>query len=121
MATRTKELDATVADLTAQRTNLLSQFSRLSATRQTAGEASSAESLTPSSLPPSQSSDEALAGPDADVLVLRARSITDRHITLLHSYNAVRDVGQALFGFIADGRDVRLRDVHADFDMELTD
>jgi DNA repair protein Swi5/Sae3 len=38
-----------------------------------------------------------------------------QHIKLLHDYNEIRDVGMGLMGIIADNRNMRVRDVYAEF------
>jgi DNA repair protein Swi5/Sae3 len=40
-----------------------------------------------------------------------APSIVKKHITLLHEYNAIKDVGLGLMGMIAEGRGVRVGDI----------
>lgn len=44
-----------------------------------------------------------------------ANGVVKKHISLLHAYNGIRDVGQGLMGLIAEQRGVRVKDVMADF------
>lgn len=53
-----------------------------------------------------------------EATIATAQSIVQKHIRLLHDYNAVKDVGQGLFGLIADGRGVRLREIHEEYGMD---
>jgi hypothetical protein len=43
------------------------------------------------------------------------------HITLLHTYNQIRDIGTGLMGIIAENRGVRVRDVYREFGVGETD
>jgi hypothetical protein len=52
--------------------------------------------------------------PDAAVTV-------KRHIKLLHDYNEIRDVGTGLMGMIADSRGMRIKDVYAQFGIDVKD
>ena len=53
--------------------------------------------------------------------VVDAKVVVQRHIKLLHEYNAIKDTGQGLLGLIADSRGVRLRDVHDEFGVGSDD
>lgn len=44
-----------------------------------------------------------------------------KHITLLHDYNDIRDVGQGLIGMIADNRGVRIGELYEEFGVGLKD
>ena len=44
-----------------------------------------------------------------------ARAVIKEHIRLLHEYNQIRDVGQALIGIVAESRRLRVRDCHEEF------
>ncbi|KAH0538753.1 hypothetical protein FGG08_004707 [Glutinoglossum americanum] len=55
-----------------------------------------------------------LRNPDAAMTV-------KRHIRLLHDYNEIRDIGTGLMGMAADSRGVRVRDVYAEFGVEVND
>ncbi|ORY16096.1 DNA repair protein [Clohesyomyces aquaticus] len=46
-----------------------------------------------------------------------ANSIVKKHITLLHEYNEIKDVGQGLMGLIADQRGVRIVEVQDEFGL----
>jgi len=46
-----------------------------------------------------------------------AASTVQKHIKLLHAYNEIKDIGQGLLGIIADNRNVRIADVHREFDV----
>lgn len=52
---------------------------------------------------------------DIDEALALARSTIKRHIHLLHSYNEIRDVGQGLFGIIAEQKGVRIVKVMEEF------
>jgi hypothetical protein len=43
------------------------------------------------------------------------------HIKLLHDYNDIKDVGQALIGMIADNRGVRIGELYEEFGVDLKD
>ncbi len=43
------------------------------------------------------------------------------HIKLLHDYNDIKDVGQALIGMIADNRGVRIGELYKEFGVDLKD
>ncbi|XP_043940115.1 DNA repair protein SWI5 homolog [Protopterus annectens] len=45
----------------------------------------------------------------------------DRHISLLHEYNDIKDVGQLLLGKLAVIRGVSTKDLYAEFRLELND
>jgi hypothetical protein len=88
---------------------LRSQISTLQSQISTT-QATLADTLTKlqSHLPPeSQSGSQ----PDEPSLQARAEAIVKRHISLLHAYNEIKDVGQGLMGLIADSRGVRVREV----------
>ena len=50
-----------------------------------------------------------------------AAETVKRHIKLLHDYNEIRDVGQALMGMIADNRGVRVGELYEEFGVGLKD
>ncbi|KAB8295793.1 hypothetical protein EYC80_008616 [Monilinia laxa] len=50
-----------------------------------------------------------------------ARETVKKHIKLLHDYNDIKDLGQALMGTIAENRGVRMRDLYEEFGVDITD
>lgn len=50
-----------------------------------------------------------------------AEETVKKHITLLHDYNDIRDVGQGLIGMIADNRGVRIGELYDEFGVDLKD
>ncbi|KAK7534363.1 DUF1337 domain protein [Phyllosticta citribraziliensis] len=50
-----------------------------------------------------------------------AKAVIKEHIRLLHDYNEIRDVGQGLFGIIAESRGVRAKDIHEEFGISTKD
>ncbi|KAK8169926.1 Swi5-domain-containing protein [Phyllosticta citrichinensis] len=50
-----------------------------------------------------------------------AKAVIKEHIRLLHDYNEIRDVGQGLFGIIAESRGVRVKDIHEEFGISTKD
>ncbi|EON66021.1 hypothetical protein W97_05264 [Coniosporium apollinis CBS 100218] len=129
---RKTSLEATLAHLTATRDSLSEQLSALPSISPTleylngsiTGEglphvpASPFPSNHSSSPPSSQVSDPIHS--DAAVLAA-AKAVIKRHITLLHDYNEIRDVGLGLMGLIADARGVRIKDVQEEFGIEAKD
>ena len=101
--TRKAALTQTLADLKSERLSLASQ------------------TKLPSGLPlattnPSTglplSEDEILAA-----ALKSSNAVVKEHITLLHKYNEIKDIGQGLMGLIADKRDCRVKVVMDDFGM----
>jgi hypothetical protein len=66
----------------------------------------------------SQASNAANADPK---LLKDAKARIKEHISLLHQYNEVRDVGLGLMGMIAEQRGVRVRDVQEEFGVTAKD
>lgn len=50
-----------------------------------------------------------------------AKTVTKRHITLLHEYNEIKDVAQGLMGLIAEQRGARIIEVQEEFGMDPKD
>lgn len=77
-----------------------------------------AESTLPSGLPfPSdwteeQRSKQALA---------TANAVIKEHISLLHGYNEIKDIGQGLLGMVAEKRGVRVKDIMEEFGVGIND
>jgi hypothetical protein len=46
-----------------------------------------------------------------------ANAAIKEHISLLHKYNEIKDVGQGLMGLIAESSGVRIADVQGDYGM----
>ncbi|KAJ9657607.1 hypothetical protein H2201_008112 [Coniosporium apollinis] len=130
---RKTSLEATLANLTATRDTLASQFSALPSISPTLTFHSHAPTPTPASpshrasSPPSalpSSSPSTTPQPDSDsnaAVLAAAKAVIKRHITLLHDYNEIRDVGLGLMGLIADARGVRIKDVQEEFGIEAKD
>lgn len=95
LAKRTN-LEATLADLQAQRATLI------------------ASAKLPSGLDmPADWSEEQ----KAKQALATANDVIKQHITLLHQYNEIKDIGLGLMGLIADKRGVRLASVMEEFDV----
>jgi DNA repair protein Swi5/Sae3 len=101
LETRKATLTQTLADLKSERLSLASQ------------------TKLPSGLPlattnPSTglplSEDEILAA-----ALKSSNAVVKEHITLLHKYNEIKDIGQGLMGLIADKRDCRVKVVMEEF------
>ncbi|KAK7532724.1 Swi5-domain-containing protein [Phyllosticta citricarpa] len=58
---------------------------------------------------------------DSRTALDEAKAVIKEHIRLLHDYNEIRDVGQGLFGIIAESRGVRVKDVHEEFGISTKD
>ena len=56
-----------------------------------------------------------------EALLDEAKAILKRHITLLHSYNEMKDVGTGLIGMIAESRGERIRDIQDEFGISKDD
>ncbi|KAF2773492.1 hypothetical protein EJ03DRAFT_379836 [Teratosphaeria nubilosa] len=87
-------LEATLADLQAQRSALV------------------AEAKLPSGLNMPEDWSEEQRTKQA---LTTANGVIKEHISLLHKYNEIKDIGQGLMGLIADKRGVRIADVMEDF------
>ena len=128
LLTKITELEATVVDLDAQREKLITAFISLPSTKDilptpsTKQDADAAVAVAVNERQQADAVDTDTSSPATDDAALTAaKAAIARHISLLHSYNAIRDIGQGLFGLIADGRGVRVRDIHAEFGMNETD
>lgn len=62
-----------------------------------------------------------LSAEQADASLAAAKAVIKEHISLLHQYNEMRDIGLGLMGIIADQRGVRLRDVQEEFGVDAKD
>lgn len=72
----------------------------------------------PSGLPLPTTTPSGAALPDDELLAsaLKSSSVVIKgHITLLHKYNEIKDIGQGLMGLIADKRDCRIVGVMEEF------
>ena len=103
LETRKATLTQTLADLKSERLSLASQTKLplglpLATTNPSTG------------LPLSE--DEILAA-----ALKSSNAVVKEHITLLHKYNEIKDIGQGLMGLIADKRDCRVKVVMDDFGM----
>lgn len=58
---------------------------------------------------------------NVELLLKDAKARIKEHITLLHQYNEIRDIGLGLMGMISDQRGVRLRDVQEEFGVTAKD
>lgn len=96
LATKQAALEATLADLLAERATLIAQ----------------------TSIPDQVSSDQ----DSRDKAALSSATATIKHhIATLHRYNEVKDVGQGLLGLVAEARCVRVKDVMEDLGLENGD
>ena len=50
-----------------------------------------------------------------------ASATVDTHIKLLHEYNEIRDLGQALMGIVAANRGVRVKDIYEELGVNEKD
>lgn len=116
---------AQLAELEAQRDELVrSMFPLIPA--DTLPTSTSAASQ-PKHVDPGNSQDSGIAGisdnPSTETLSTEttaavldyAHGVVKKHISLLHAYNGIRDVGQGLMGLIAEQRGVRVKEVMAEF------
>lgn len=58
---------------------------------------------------------------DEEATLAAAKAIIKRHISLLHTYNEIRDIGQGLMGLISDSRGVRIKEVQEEFGVDAKD
>jgi len=70
---------------------------------------------------PSNDSVGPVASDDITSALNLARATIKRHIYLLHAYNEIRDIGQGLFGMIAEQKGVRIVEVMEEFRMGVDD
>ncbi len=101
-----------MAELTQQRNHLLHQFSKV---------ASAADATSPTLAISEPQAHEQLTPEQVESNLATAKAVIKEHISLLHQYNEIRDVGLGLMGIIADQRGVRLRDVQEDFGVDTKD
>ncbi|KAJ1946087.1 swi5-like zinc finger protein [Linderina macrospora] len=56
-----------------------------------------------------------------DIGIEEARELTDAHIERLHRYNDIKDAGQILFGKLADMKGKMVKDMYAEYSVDLED
>ncbi|KAK3070495.1 hypothetical protein LTR53_010372 [Teratosphaeriaceae sp. CCFEE 6253] len=100
LLTKRAALERTLSDLTTQRAALVSR------------------TTLPSGLamPDDWSDDQ-----KAKQALTSANAVIKEHISLLHRYNEIKDIGQGLMGLIADQRGVRVGVVQEDFGLDAKD
>ncbi|KAK3110223.1 hypothetical protein LTR53_015700 [Teratosphaeriaceae sp. CCFEE 6253] len=100
LLTKRAALERTLSDLTTQRAALVSR------------------TTLPSGLamPDDWSDDQ-----KAKQALTSANAVIKEHISLLHRYNEIKDIGQGLMGLIADQRGVRVAVVQEDFGLNAKD
>ncbi|CZT21309.1 uncharacterized protein RCC_07172 [Ramularia collo-cygni] len=77
-----------------------------------------AQSTLPSGLPfPSDWTDEQRAKQALE----SANAVIKEHISLLHGYNEIKDIGQGLLGLVAEKRGVRVKDIMEEFGVGIND
>lgn len=77
-----------------------------------------AQSSLPSGLPfPSEWTDEQRA----EQALRTANAVIKEHISLLHGYNEIKDIGQGLLGLVADKRGVRVKSIMEEFGVGTSD
>ena len=100
LQTRKATLEQTLSDLKAERLHLATQ----------------AKLPSGLPLPTTTSSGEALPEDELLASALKSSStVIKGHISLLHKYNEIKDIGQGLMGLIADKRDCRVVGVMEEF------
>jgi len=124
---RNQALNATLADLTSQRTALLHTLAQHLSSHTLANIPSISQVPVSEPYHPSiPSHGTALLAPitpddDDDKLMTETRKVIKDHIGRLHRYNEIRDVGQGLIGMIADQRGVRIIDCQEEFGVTSGD
>lgn len=77
-----------------------------------------AQGTLPSGLPfPSDWTDEQ----KAKQALATANAVIKEHISLLHGYNEIKDIGQGLLGMVAEKRGVRVKDIMEEFGVGIND
>lgn len=77
-----------------------------------------AQSSLPSGLPfPADWTEEQ----KAKQALATANAAIKEHISLLHGYNEIKDIGQGLLGLVADKRGVRVKDIMEEFGVGISD
>jgi hypothetical protein len=117
-------LEAQIAELQAQRDELMRSLLPLISTSVLNSSQSTSTTATPStstiSIKVDSASTEAVEAirtsnqldePTQQVILTHAQSAVKQHIALLHAYNGIRDVGQGLMGMIAEQRGLRVKQV----------
>ncbi|KAB2576542.1 putative dna repair protein swi5 protein [Lasiodiplodia theobromae] len=110
---RTAALQATLADLTARRADVLKELTAIPSV------AAKLPSHAAATNPTAKS--EADANAEKDAAVQAAKDIVQQHIRRLQNYNEMRDIGQGLMGIIAESRGVRIKEVQEEFDISAND
>ncbi|OJD31606.1 uncharacterized protein BKCO1_4600043 [Diplodia corticola] len=111
---RTAALQATLADLTARRNDVVKEFAAVP---------SVAEKLPLSCTAAANSAASSAPDTDAekDAAVRVAKAIIQQQIRRLNDYNEMRDVGQELMGIIAESRGVRIKEIQDEFGISTND
>lgn len=100
--------------LNAKRKSLAMKLEALQAERH----ALIAQSTLPSGLPfPTDWTEEQ----KADQALAKANATVKEHISLLHGYNEIKDIGQGLMGLVADKRGVRVKSLMEEFGVGIND
>ncbi|GME38164.1 putative DNA repair protein swi5 protein [Neofusicoccum parvum] len=110
---RTAALEATLADLTARRATVLSEFAAVPSVAERLPRHAGATAANSSA-----ERDPAVAD---DAAVRAAKAIIQERIRRLNEYNEIRDIGQGLMGIIAESRGVRIKEVQEEFDISAKD
>jgi len=113
---------ATLADLEAKRDAIIRTFP--SYTSKSHPDMHGVASDTPKAQSESASeepTEQPVTPQDTAEALLLARTTIKRHIRLLHGYNEIRDVGQGLFGILAEQRGVRIVQVMEEFGVGVDD
>jgi len=116
----------TLADLEAQRDAIIRTFPSYTSSRSPRNmDDGAAASNTPPKAQSESASEELTEQPvtpqDTAEALLLARTTIKRHIRLLHGYNEIRDVGQGLFGILAEQKGVRIVQVMEEFGVGVDD
>lgn len=120
-----QSLKNTIADLTTQRSALLATFTAIPSISAQLHPKSTQNGSQISSSASSTASLGAVKDPrgseDDEATLDLAKTVINRHIKLLHTYNEIRDIGQGLMGLIADARGVRIKEVQEEFGIDGKD
>ncbi|KKY20645.1 putative dna repair protein swi5 [Diplodia seriata] len=110
---RTAALQATLADLTARRSNVVKKFAAVPSVAEKLPSRTAATNPIASSEPATNA--------ETDAAVQAAKAIIQQQIRRLNDYNEMRDVGQELMGIIAESRGVRIKEVQEEFGISAND